>query len=173
MDFGDILDQWDRQTAKPQGKKGMAPKEAQTSHKQDAFQLSDDRQSKSIHPLTAWLRIYGVYDKDAEAQGEEERGGERRRRLLHKKADAVIDLHGLTQDEAWNALETFFQHSKRQGFEKVLVIHGKGNHSSGEAVLKQTVRTFIERCPFTGESGHENSATGGTGATWVFLKTKG
>jgi hypothetical protein len=33
-----------------------------------------------------------------------------------------------------------------------------------------TVRKYIEKCPFAGESGHEKAANGGTGATWVLLK---
>jgi DNA-nicking Smr family endonuclease len=99
-----------------------------------------------------------------------ETGPERRRRLLSKRADAVIDLHGLTRDEAWSALEAFFHQGKQRGFEKLLIIHGKGNHSAGEAVLSRTTRDFIERCPFAGESGCGNAASGGSGATWVFLK---
>jgi DNA-nicking Smr family endonuclease len=35
-------------------------------------------------------------------------------------------------------------------------------------VLKRTVREFIERCPFAGESGQ--GPAGGAGATWVLLK---
>jgi DNA-nicking Smr family endonuclease len=123
-----------------------------------------------VDPLTAWLRINGVYDKDAEAEGEAVSAGEQRRRLLAKRPDAVIDLHGQSRDEAWETLEAFFRGSRQQGFEKVLIIHGKGNHSGSEAVLKRMVRDFVERCPFAGESGHGNAAFGGAGSTWVILK---
>jgi DNA-nicking Smr family endonuclease len=54
--------------------------------------------------------------------------------------------------------------------EKVLLIHGKGNHSEGEAVLKRAVLQFIEKCPYAGESGQPNVELGGNGATWVLLK---
>jgi DNA-nicking Smr family endonuclease len=172
MDFGDILDAWDRQTAKPQGKKGSGgtekkqPPAAGDFHKQGTGQKERDA-------LTTWLRTNSVYDKDAEEPESAVSPGEHRRRLLHKRPDAVIDLHGLTQDEAWNSLDGFFRSSRQQGLEKVLVIHGKGNHSLGEAVLKQAVKQFIEHCPFAGESGHGNAAAGGTGATWVLLKNPG
>ncbi|MDR3167469.1 MAG: Smr/MutS family protein [Treponema sp.] len=156
MNFGDILDEWDRQTAKNRGKKAVSQKEAVSLPKTD--------------PLTVWLRVNGVYDKDAEAEAQQVSTGERRRRLLTKGPDAVIDLHGLTQDEAWNSLESFFRDGKKQGFEKLLIIHGKGNHSEREGVLKETVRKFIERCPFAGESGYGNALQGGRGSTWVFLK---
>ncbi|MDR0313404.1 MAG: Smr/MutS family protein [Treponema sp.] len=92
-----------------------------------------------------------------------------RRRLLQKKPDDVIDLHGLSQDEAWEALDDFFKKGKFLGHEKVLIIHGKGNHSEIDGVLKVLTGKFIERCPIAGQSGHSTSM-GGSGATWVLLK---
>jgi DNA-nicking Smr family endonuclease len=125
----------------------------------------------AVDPLTAWLRINGVYDKDAEDPEREGRqAAERRRRLRTKKPDAILDLHGLTWDEAWSAMETFFEESRRMDLEKVLLIHGKGNHSEGEAILKRAVLQFIEKCPYAGESGQPNVELGGSGATWVLLK---
>ena len=148
MDFGDILNKWEKQSA----------------------------------------ARHEAYDKDAEQPPEENAAGkdrgERRSRLLHKRPDASIDLHGLTRDEAWTSLETFFENSRRDGFEKLLVIHGKGNHrntvssnngssnngSQDEGVLKDLTRHFIENCSFAGESGPSTSREGGAGATWVILK---
>lgn len=120
--------------------------------------------------LNDWLDAYGIYDKDAE-NPEPERPfavREKRRKLLARRPDAVIDLHGLSRDQAWTTLEDFFKNGRQQGFVKLSIIHGKGNHSRGEAVLKRTVREFIERCPFAGESGQDPA--GGAGATWVLLK---
>ena len=131
MDFGAILDKWEKKT-----------------------------------PLNS------VYNKEIEESGERSAAAERRRRLLRKKPDASVDLHGLTGDEAWTALETFFEDSRSKGLEKVLIIHGKGNHWSGgnEATLKFLSRSFIEHCSFAGESGHNAARDGGSGATWVILK---
>jgi DNA-nicking Smr family endonuclease len=160
MDFGDILDQWDKQTAK-----------AQKSGKGGHTGGDNAEEPQKADPLTAWLRTNGIYDKDAEtAAAKINNAGARRRRLLAKAADATLDLHSLTRDEAWAALDTFFEDGRRRGFEKLLVIHGKGNHSPGEVVLKEMVRSFIENCPFAGESGHGGAAMGGSGATWVLLK---
>jgi len=94
-----------------------------------------------------------------------------RRRLLNKKPDAVLDLHGLTQDEAWDKLDVFFRKSRARGLEKVLLIHGKGNHSKNEGVLKELCRKYIEECRFAGASGRNPAANGGSGTTWVLLKT--
>ncbi|MDR0553814.1 MAG: Smr/MutS family protein [Treponema sp.] len=168
MDFGDILDAWDRQTARTAKKK----RSAGTAPAADPLVFK-----KEEDPLTVWLRLNDVVDKDASSgcsvsgAEEEERPGDRRRRLLNKKPDGILDLHGLTRDEAWNALDVFFEDSRRQGFEKIFLVHGKGIHSDGEAVLKRIVREYIERCPFAGESGTASHNYGGSGVTWVLLKS--
>ncbi|MDR1030578.1 MAG: Smr/MutS family protein [Treponema sp.] len=166
MDFGDILDAWEKQTAHTLGNRRKHPPASKP------LEQKQHKNPPKPHPLTTWLRFHEVYDKDADMDETQEHPGERRRRLLHTKADAIIDLHRLTRDEAWNALECFFTHSRQQGFEKVLIVHGKGNHSGSVSVLKQVVKTFIETCPFAGESGHGSPSGGGTGVTWVLLKNK-
>jgi DNA-nicking Smr family endonuclease len=120
--------------------------------------------------LNKWEKNNGIYDKDMEAGKERINPQEKRSRLKNKKPDAELDIHGLTRDEAWKALEDFFNNSKKSGMEKILVIHGKGNHSAGEAVLKRIVMEFIEHCPFAGENGRGKASSGGEGATWVLLK---
>jgi DNA-nicking Smr family endonuclease len=158
MNFGDILDEWDRQTARAAGKKAL-------SQGGSGVPAAEEH-----NPLNAWLMRNGVYDKDAEEEENCPRTGSRSRRLLRKRPDAVIDLHGLTQAEAWTALETFFEDSRLKKFEKVMVIHGKGIHSEKEAVLAKVFRKFIEACSFAGKSGYGSAAEGGRGATWVLLK---
>ena len=194
MDFGDILDDWDRQTAKSAGKKAIRaeskaraqeadlrrtlaakenPPEGAASQGAASQGTAPDRAAGSlaaVDPLTAWLRVNGVQDKDAAAEADILSAAERRRRLRNKAPDAVIDLHGLTRDEAWLRLSAFFASALRQGAEKILVVHGKGNHSEGEAVLKKATREFVERCSFAGECGQADSRSGGAGATWVILK---
>jgi DNA-nicking Smr family endonuclease len=161
MDFGDILDQWEQ--AKPVVKK-MCETADTTGRK------NRNGKMPQIDPLSAWLRINGVVDKDAAAEEDAIDPAERRRRRLAKKPDASLDLHNLSRDEAWAAMEAFFRAGRQQNFDKLLIIHGKGNHSNGEAILKQAVRKFIERCPYAGESGRGNAAEGGSGATWILLK---
>ena len=130
MNFGDILDEWDR----------TAPN--------------------------------AIPDKDAEPViNNRSAAAARRRRLLRKPPDAVIDLHSFTQAEAWTALDNFFNQSREQGFEKLQILHGKGNHEGSDGVLKEVTRKFIEACPFAGESGYSFGIAGGSGATWVLIKT--
>jgi DNA-nicking Smr family endonuclease len=156
MDFGDILDKWEKQKT-GSGVIG-----------------TDPVNEKKTNPIDSWLRVNGIYDKDAECEGAQHSAQDTRRRLKNKKPEAELDIHGLTHDEAWQALEVFFADANRKGLEKILIIHGKGNHSTGDSaampVLKRTVMTFIEHCPFAGESGKEKTSAGGEGATWVLLK---
>ena len=123
-----------------------------------------------------------VYDKDSWVSRDIDKPrsksmlAERRSRLLHKKPDASLDLHGLSVEEAWKALHNFFEDSRWRRLEKILIIHGKGNHfanlPSGEAALREITKRFIESCSYAGESGFSPSRAGGRGATWVFLKER-
>jgi len=159
MDFGEILNQWEQGDYKS-GKEG-----GNTGGASDDFQK---QARKTVHPIDAWLRTNKIIDKDALADPDQDSAAERRRRLRLKKPDDQIDIHGLTRDEAWTALGHFFMNSRDRGLEKVLIIHGKGNHSQDKAVLKHCVRDFLEQCTFAGESGQ--GETGGSGSTWVLLK---
>jgi len=143
--------------------------------------INDRSSQKTSSIMEEWLQKNEVFDKDANLIKIPARG-ENRRRLVNKKPDAIIDIHCLTSENAWLSLEQFFEDAKLNGFEKLRIIHGKGSHAKGEdasggfaapgmsAVLKSTVRKFIEQCEFAGESGFEKNENGGSGATWVFIK---
>jgi len=119
--------------------------------------------------LEKWLMDNKVQNKDADASNAQ-RHGDNRRRLHHAHPDDTLDIHGLTAENAQVSLDAFFNKAKGLNYQKLRIIHGKGNHSQGDAVLGRAVRDFIEKCPFAGESGHEKAINGGTGATWVLLK---
>jgi len=132
----------------------------------EKWEHGKDSQNNS---LNTWLNENKIFDKDKNAENTSI-PGEKRRRLMHLKPDDIIDIHGYTSENAWLKLDQFFANAKDNGYEKLRIIHGKGNRSQGGAVLGQTVRKYIEQCPFAGENGFEKSANGGSGATWVFLK---
>ena len=149
MDFGVILDKWEKQAAGNSHADGMA----------------------------------AAYGKDADTPEDENPIEKHPNRIERKKNDAFIDLHGLNSGEAWAALEVFFENSRKTGCKKVLIIHGKGNHRVEaprnknarnrvyEGSLRELSRRFIESCSFAGKSGHGPAREGGTGATWVMLKS--
>lgn len=83
-----------------------------------------------------------------------------------------LDLHGLTREEALNALPGFMLSAQKKGQKAVLVITGKGLHSAEEPVLHQAVAswlrdagraTVLEFAPAPREMG-------GSGAYVVFLR---
>lgn len=194
MDFGDILNQWsDMQTSERCAAKEK-PKSPQVSHKMPnaptpaekeakrraklaaegrtfEAQMAADAQ-KTINPMELWLRRYGVTDKDKAAEDYAERTRmESREYLRTMRPEARIDLHGLTREEAWNRLTSFVNDCVRRDLKKILIIHGKGNHSHGsDPVLGPMVKTFIEQNKHLGSSGHPDHSMGGNGATWVIIK---
>ena len=85
--------------------------------------------------------------------------------------DAVLDLHGRTQDEAFSAFNTFVLRAYHAGLRCVLVITGKG--SRGDGVLKAqlphwadaaTLRPVILRC----QAARDHH--GGGGAFYILLR---
>ena len=87
------------------------------------------------------------------------------------KIEASIDLHGLTQDEAYQVLSNFLYNSRTEGLRSVLVITGKGVGGRGvlrasvpkwlnEGNNQQMIRAFSYAAP----------KDGGEGALYVLLK---
>ena len=131
-----------------------------------------EKPKEQIDPMTLWLRRYGVVDKDAEEEKLQQKMSQLDRNYLRNMApEASIDLHGLTKEEATARLDSFVTECIRRKITKILIIHGKGNHSSTEPVLAKLVHDYIERNYHLGESGHPDKTEGGRGATWVIIKT--
>ncbi|MBR4599435.1 MAG: Smr/MutS family protein [Treponema sp.] len=194
MDFGDILNQWDGVQKAEKSKAKERAKVPQVSHKMANAPTPEEKAArkraklaaegrlyeeqmkedakKQINPMELWLRRYGVTDKDKAADEYEERSKmESREYLRTMRPEARIDLHGLTREEAWARLNSFVNDCIRRGLKKILIIHGKGNHSHGsDPVLGPMVKTFIEQNKNLGSSGHPDRAMGGSGATWVIIR---
>ena len=175
MDMGDILNQWDS-IQKNQKKKEKEISRQQVSHKKANAPDPKEKARATeirINPMELWLRRYGTIDKDKIAEEQNERSKYYDRNyLLNMAPEARLDLHGLHQDEAQQSLDRFITDCKARGLRKVLIIHGKGIHTSGsDPVLGELVRRFIEHDKRCGASGHpKTKAEGGSGATWVLLK---
>jgi DNA-nicking Smr family endonuclease len=89
----------------------------------------------------------------------------------HWSVQAELDLHGLTVDEAHDALSDFVVAARARRYRCVRVIHGKGLTSPGkEPVLKGKVRRWLahwdEVLAYTEAPRH----AGGGGAMLVLLK---
>ena len=187
MDMNDILNQWDKMQSdkikkqKESGKNQVShkkaiaptPEEKAAAAERDFEAKIRAENSKQINPMELWLRRYGTVDKDKIAEEAAEIAKESDRNyLINMQCEAHLDLHGLHQDEAEQRLNSFIAECKRRGLKKVMIIHGKGNHTKGtDPVLGKLVRSFIERDARCGMSGHAKTKyEGGSGATWVILK---
>jgi len=89
------------------------------------------------------------------------------------RIDYELDLHGLTRDEAVEALEAFIGGAYRRGQQAVLVITGKGNNSPGEPVLLGAVREWLRTDGKTmvSETVMAPKEMGGDGALVAFIRT--
>ncbi len=167
MTFEEILNQWEARIQRPYGRKRMR-KDA----KNPTAAAYNAENNQKINPMDYWVRRYGVYDKDAQDSQDPAPldNQAEKRRLRAMRPQAEIDLHGMTLEEAYGALVTFFDDAVRREYQKILIIHGKGNHSQNGPVLSRFVQKFLETHAHAGETGHPKGRDGGTGSTWVILK---
>jgi len=84
-----------------------------------------------------------------------------------------VDLHGMTQDEAYSLLHSFLHRAQAGGVRYVLVITGKGSSSGGDGVLRRSVPAWLSTPAFRPlVSSHDHAARhhGGAGALYVRLR---
>jgi DNA-nicking Smr family endonuclease len=84
-----------------------------------------------------------------------------------------VDLHGMTQDEAYSLLYSFLHRAHAGGVRYVLVITGKGSSSGGDGVLRRSVPAWLSTPAFRSlVSSHDHAARhhGGSGALYVRLR---
>ncbi len=55
----------------------------------------------------------------------------------HKPIEAVLDLHGMTQERAHNALKQFIHNCRKMGFRHVIVITGKGKTQANDPYFQK------------------------------------
>jgi DNA-nicking Smr family endonuclease len=87
--------------------------------------------------------------------------------------DARLDLHGMRAEQARDVVTAFLRDKRTRGERCVLVIHGRGDHSPGPAVLRGEIATWLSQ---TTASEHVAAfataadADGGEGAVYVLLR---
>ena len=91
-------------------------------------------------------------------------------------AEARLDLHGRTQDQAHDALLSFIEESRMARRRCVLVITGKGSVASGKGgVLRQMVPRWLNEPALRRHIiaiTNAPESSGGTGALYVLLKSR-
>ncbi|MDX8388104.1 MAG: Smr/MutS family protein [Ghiorsea sp.] len=106
--------------------------EKEVFHKQH---IADHRLSSKRSE--AWLlRADGVASKDI-------------KKLSQENITYELDLHGLTQDKAVKELADFVSEALSHEVRQICIVHGKGNHSKGKSVLKDTTYHWLESGTFS------------------------
>jgi DNA-nicking Smr family endonuclease len=81
-----------------------------------------------------------------------------------------LDLHGLTRQEARDALQGFIEHCIRRRLRCVRIVHGKGRRSGPAGpVLKQAVNRWLRRWDAIHAFCPARDCDGGSGAVYVLL----
>jgi len=89
--------------------------------------------------------------------------------------EGMLDLHGLTQEEAHRQLDGFLAHAAHTGRRCVLVITGKGVWREESGILKEMVPRWLNEAPNRGRVLAIAAAQprhGGSGALYVLLKRR-
>jgi DNA-nicking Smr family endonuclease len=93
-----------------------------------------------------------------------------RLRRGHWSIQQQIDLHGLTREQAREALATFVRDMHRRGQRCLRVVHGKGHGSPGrQPVLKAKVQRWLAQCGEVIAFAQASGPQGGAGALIVLL----
>lgn len=138
--------------------------------------LRNGGSSEGKHRMEEWLDLY----PPSEAQRREDDGvlddatisAQTRKQLLAMAPEAVLDLHGLTVEEAAGRIDRFIEESVDAGLRKVIIVHGKGNHSPDGGVLSKVTGDCVSRHPLAGENALSRGSEGGRGARWVILRQR-
>lgn len=138
----------------------------------------DEEEQKLFLEALNKLRLDVVFrDELPEEAAEPAKSGNMMRQLRRGtiRIDYELDLHGLSREEALDALEAFIGGAYRRGQKAVLVITGKGNHSPAEPVLGRAVMEWLRRDGkgMVAETVAAPGSMGGEGAVVVFIRTEG
>ena len=104
---------------------------------------------------------------------------------IKSKKTRLLDLHGKTLDEANQIIENFIRKSYEDKVHKLIIVTGKGLHSSNEkdpyvskdlGILKYSIPNFLENnadlMDLITNISEANIEDGGSGAFYIFLKKK-
>ena len=104
---------------------------------------------------------------------------------IKSKKTRSLDLHGNTLDEANKIIENFIRKSYEDKIHKLIIVTGKGLHSSNEkdpyvskdlGILKYSIPNFLknnaELMELISNISEASIEDGGSGAFYIFLKKK-
>ena len=129
---------------------------------------------KEKSPMEEALELYPPSKKSAREKAAS--GGATRKRVVAGRrlpVQEVVDLHGLTSEQAIELLEEAIRRNALPGERRrILVVHGKGIHSPRGAKLLEVVREYVKNHPLVGETGIPPAKEGGDGAVWAVCRQR-
>ncbi len=81
-----------------------------------------------------------------------------------------LDLHGLTSREALAEVDQLIDGARR-AYRAVAIVHGRGLHSKGKAILRAAVRARLRAHPAVLAYADAPRDDGGSGAVYVLLRS--
>ena len=133
---------------------------------------SSNEKYSGARNMEQWIDRYPPPDDAPTAERDAQWNARRRKRLLDMAPQAVLDLHGFTSADVVGEINGFLEQSVRAGLQKVLIIHGKGNHSENGGVLARVTAECVSRHPLAGENAPSAGKDGGRGSRWVVLRQR-
>lgn len=98
-----------------------------------------------------------------------------RKELRHLKVDGRLDMHGMTLDEGYAALERYLSYAQEKGFKIILVITGKGALSA-ENTLRHQLPRWIKESAFrhlvSSFQAPAKQRDGGQGACYIGVRKR-
>lgn len=127
---------------KPLGAKDRARASIEPVRRPPALSEGDEEARARLAALVAGGVRFDVMREGDEVRGARSGTGESVLRALLRddaRPEASLDLHGMRAAEAEREVVRFVRAEQRRGVRRVLVVHGKGLHSNGGAVLGDVV----------------------------------
>jgi DNA-nicking Smr family endonuclease len=152
-----------------------APQKVPPAAAADTNQDSREEYDRALF-LEALGEIPNTFQDDVQELETHSKAVPRRLRQVARgqlKPEAELDLHGLTLDEALTRVRFFLDDACYRGLQTVLIITGKGLHSTDGPVLRRAVEKLLEQSrQRVLEWGNAPRAYGGDGALVVFPRCK-
>lgn len=159
---------------------GPDPGRDYRDRKLESFRTKEEEETEQAHEQLRSLAMGGVrFETSDDGSHVEGRRIDVNPNLLRRlrrgqfPVDGRLDLHGLTLEEAREALVAFLARMRQQGETAVLVVHGKGQHSPrGMGILRGEISAWLSQgaaAQHTAAFATAQKDDGGEGATYVLL----
>lgn len=150
------------------------------SQKLESFRTKEEEEAEAAREQLRSLTMGGVrFEVEDDGSHVEGRRIDVNQSLLRRlrrgqfPIDGRLDLHGMTFDEAREALVVFLARMRDRGEMAVLVVHGKGQHSpGGTGILRGEISAWLSQgaaAQHTAAFATAQRDDGGEGATYVLL----